>query len=99
MLASDLAEQIKELKAAHTVEAVPQRSGIDHRSTEEPVTARIRRRMEADWASDHVIEPDSAAGVATNHSLPDPQAWPAFLTTPGPAAPAGPSLIREHCQG
>jgi hypothetical protein len=45
---SDLAGRIKALKAAHTVEAVPQRSRKGHRSAEEPVTARIlRRRIEA----------------------------------------------------
>jgi hypothetical protein len=44
---SDLAERIKMLKAAHTVEATPQRPRQAHATAEEPVTARIRRRQEA----------------------------------------------------
>ncbi len=43
---TELAEQIKALKAAHTVEASPVRIGKRRSSAEEPVTARIRRRME-----------------------------------------------------
>jgi len=45
-IVSELAEQIKALKAAHTIEATPQRVGQKHSSAEEPVTARIRRRAE-----------------------------------------------------
>ncbi len=41
---SELAEQIKALKAAHNVEAVPQRVQRKQAAAEEPVTARIRRR-------------------------------------------------------
>lgn len=41
----ELAEQIKELKASQTVEAAPERLGRRRGSAEEPVTARIRRRM------------------------------------------------------
>jgi len=44
---SELAERIKAIKAAHTVEAAPQRVRQKHSSAEEPVTARIRRRTEA----------------------------------------------------
>lgn len=44
---SELAAQIKTLKAAQTIEATPQRIGKRRGSAEEPVTARIRRRMEA----------------------------------------------------
>ncbi len=43
---SELAERIKALKAGHTIEAAP-RLGRSRGSAEEPVTARIRRRMEA----------------------------------------------------
>ena len=43
---SDLAEQIKALKAAHTIEATPERAGKRRIAAEEPVTARIRRRAE-----------------------------------------------------
>ena len=49
---AELAERIKALKAAHTIEATPQRTGTRHASAEEPVTARIRRReqeAEGEW--------------------------------------------------
>ena len=39
---AELAERIKTLKAAHTIEAAPQRTGKRRASAEEPVTARIR---------------------------------------------------------
>ena len=44
---AELAEKIKALKAAHTIEATPQRIRQKQISAEEPVTARIRRRTEA----------------------------------------------------
>ena len=47
MLVSEVAEKIKALKATHTVEATPQRTGKRTSSAEEPVTARIRRRVVA----------------------------------------------------
>ena len=43
---SELAEQIKALKAAHSIEATPQRVRQKQSTAEEPVTARIRRRTE-----------------------------------------------------
>ena len=50
---AELAERIKALKAAHTIEAAPQRTGKRRVSAEEPVTARIRRReptaVESEW--------------------------------------------------
>jgi hypothetical protein len=42
---ADLAEKIKALRAANTVEAAPQRT-VKKVSAEEPVTTRIRRREE-----------------------------------------------------
>ncbi|WP_202594955.1 DEAD/DEAH box helicase family protein [Blastopirellula marina] len=44
--ASDLAAQIKALKAANTLEATPQRTERKQTIAEEPITARIRRRQE-----------------------------------------------------
>ena len=44
---SELAERIKTVKAAHSIEATPQRARQKNSSAEEPVTARIRRRTEA----------------------------------------------------
>ncbi len=43
---SELAERIKSLKAAHSIDATPQRARQKRSSAEEPVTARIRRRTE-----------------------------------------------------
>jgi hypothetical protein len=58
---SELAERIKALKAAHTIEATPQRTSKRPCSAEEPVTARIRRRAETGTASDPAIQPEPAA--------------------------------------
>jgi hypothetical protein len=58
---SELAAQIKALKAEYNIEATPERVRKKHSSAEEPVTARILRRTEKSAASDPVIEPDSAA--------------------------------------
>jgi hypothetical protein len=63
--ASTLAEQIKALKAAHTIEATPERVSKRRASAEEPVTARIRRRTEALPASARAIEPDADASAET----------------------------------
>jgi hypothetical protein len=57
--AAELADQIKTLKAAHTIEATPQRANKRPCSAEEPVTARIRRRTETSAASDPAIDSDS----------------------------------------
>jgi hypothetical protein len=43
---SELAERIKALKAAHTIEATAERTGKRRSFAEEPVTLRIRRRRE-----------------------------------------------------
>jgi hypothetical protein len=65
--ASDLAEKIKVLKAANTIEATPQRVRQKHSSAEEPVTARIRRRHEAappsDQADGHDTAPETGEGT------------------------------------
>lgn len=42
----ELAERIKALKAAHSVDATPERIGRRTGTAEEPVTARIRRRID-----------------------------------------------------
>src|SRR5262249_35605296 len=44
---SELAEKIKALRAAHTLDTTPERVGTRRLSAEEPVTERIRRRREA----------------------------------------------------
>ena len=43
---SEMAEKIKALKAPHNIEATPQRARQKHSTAEEPITARIRRRVE-----------------------------------------------------
>ena len=45
--AAELAEKINALKAAHSVEATPERLQRKQAAAEEPVTARIRRRGQA----------------------------------------------------
>ena len=57
---SKLADKIKAIKAANTIEAAPQRVRQKHSSAEEPVTARIRRRSETTPVSDHAVEYDTA---------------------------------------
>jgi hypothetical protein len=61
---SELAERIKTLKAAHSIDATPQRVRQKHSSAEEPVTARIRRRTEATPTTDPAMESDVAASGA-----------------------------------
>ncbi len=70
---SELAEWIKALKAAHSVDATPQRARQKHSSAEEPVTARIRRRTEAVAASDPPIESDATSGAETALPLDSPE--------------------------
>ncbi len=52
---SELADQIKALKAMNTIEGTPERTGKRRFTAEEPVTTRVRRRMEAILASDPSI--------------------------------------------
>ena len=61
--APELAEQIKALKTAHTIEAAPERIGKRRSSGEEPVTARIRRRMERILAADASSEAEGDRAV------------------------------------
>jgi N12 class adenine-specific DNA methylase len=45
---SELAERIKSLRSAHTIEAAPERPARRRAEAEEPVTARIRKRVAAE---------------------------------------------------
>jgi N12 class adenine-specific DNA methylase len=63
---SEVAERIKALKAANSIEATPQRARQKHSSAEEPVTARIRRRTEALPASDPTMAADAASPTDTS---------------------------------
>ncbi len=53
--ASDLAEQIKALKNANTIDTSPQRVHGEQAAAEEPITARIRRRQKTNSLSDPAI--------------------------------------------
>ena len=72
---SELAAQIKAVRAAYSIEAAPQRTGQRQTSAEEPVTLRIRRRAEAVPASNAAGDPDATAFPADTF-LP-PGEWPA----------------------
>ena len=65
---SELAERIKSLKAANTIEATPQRDRQKRSSAEEPITARIRRRSGVGHESEAISMPghlSSQAGMST----------------------------------
>ena len=77
---AELAERIKALKAAHTIDAAPERTTRRRLTAEEPVTARIRRRSEENPAIELPAEPASSpAATVTEATAPAPN---------GEAAPA-----------
>jgi hypothetical protein len=55
---SELAERVKALKAANTIETSSHRIQSKQATAEEPITARIRKRQEANSALDHPLERD-----------------------------------------
>jgi hypothetical protein len=65
--AGDLAEQIKALRAASSVDAAPERAAQRHLDAEEPVTTRIRRMTDARHAdeSDRTNLPAESAPTAS----------------------------------
>ncbi len=68
--ASYLAERIKTLRAANSVEATPQRSERKASTAEEPITARIRRRHEEAVASGGApTSPDTPPGSFSERIL------------------------------
>jgi N12 class adenine-specific DNA methylase len=78
---SELADRIKALKAANTIEATPERLGKRQSSAEEPVSTRIRRRKEAILASDSSVESNTGAERAVT-SLPPAATGLSTITTP-----------------
>ncbi|MFZ1935269.1 MAG: DEAD/DEAH box helicase family protein [Thermoguttaceae bacterium] len=70
---SELAEKIRAFKGAHSIEATPQRIRQKQSSAEEPVTARIRRRIEAVPVSDTAIPPDA--------TMPEAETFPPAKST------------------
>jgi hypothetical protein len=57
---SDLAEKVKALQAANTIEATPQRDRQKRSTAEEPITARIRKRQEANSEWQQPVEQDAS---------------------------------------
>jgi N12 class adenine-specific DNA methylase len=101
-----LVERIKGLKAAHTIDAAPERSAARRIAGEEPVTARIRRRHAPAAAVEPPAEPEPApepadihpaeAAAAVRDEEPAPQATiHPFIEMP--VAPARPQPgYRQH---
>ena len=79
---SDLAERIKTLKAAHTIEAAPERTTSRRIAAEEPVTARIRRRNESALPALPEAEPEAQP----TENFPAESAAPAQTQEPAPPA-------------
>jgi hypothetical protein len=82
---AELAERIKSLKAAHTIDAAPERTATRRLSAEEPVTARIRRHREAapdglppsapePVAPPAPMPPSESVTPASVHPFPEPAA-------------------------
>jgi hypothetical protein len=61
----ELADRIKALKAANTIEAAPQRIQRKQAALEEPITARIRRRQEANTEFPQMPDACAARGEET----------------------------------
>jgi hypothetical protein len=79
--AHDLAERIKALKAAHTIEAAPPRLTARSAATaEEPVTARLRHRVQ----ERPTLEPEAEPIIPASPPHPSPPAAAAYR----PAQPA-----------
>jgi hypothetical protein len=65
---SALAEGIKALKAAHTIDPTPQRAQQKQSTAEEPITTRIRRRQEANSEAGPPADPHD--GLEAENCLP-----------------------------
>ncbi len=84
--APQLAQKIKALMAAHSIEAAPQRAERKPSTAEEPVTACIRQRQEGNPVSDQEVERDGALGAGADLS---PEST--VPANPEASAPAGKS--------
>jgi N12 class adenine-specific DNA methylase len=88
---AELAERIKTLKAAHTIDAAPERTIRRRIAAEVPVTARIRRRTET-----AAIEPPAVPAPSPAET---PETTPpahAEMTPNLPLPKAEPSAYRQH---
>ena len=102
---AELAERIASLKAAHTVEAAPERTVSRRIVAEEPVTARIRRRIPAASVAEPAQEvapvttlvETPEASPATSLEPSTPPAVIAFFPKAEPPAAARPQpAYRQH---
>ena len=102
---AELAESIKALKAAHTIDAAPERTTSRRIVGEEPVTARIHRRALAEVASEPPPEPASppaeilpaVTATAARAEEPPPAAVIAHFPNGKPIAPPRPQAgYRQH---
>jgi len=69
---AELAERIKALKAANTIEATPQRSERKQTAAEEPITTRIRRRQESHPSALYTEEQNAAIEPWQSHAEDSP---------------------------
>jgi N12 class adenine-specific DNA methylase len=85
---SEIAERIKALKAAHTIEATPERTARRRLAAEEPVTARIRRRHEEAATIEPPAEPEASPATPLVEATPAQQEEPLATIHPFPEPPA-----------
>ena len=78
---SELAERIKSLKAARTIDATPERTASRRVAAEVPVTARIRRHSEPK----PIVEPVAENVALTGRAVPDESTPPVQGNEPEPA--------------
>jgi hypothetical protein len=91
---AELAERIKSLKSAHTIDAAPERTAPRRIVAEEPVTARIRRRHVQQPASPAQPEPPASPAPAAEASA---EASP-FAEAPGDTSAKEESAPPSHAE-
>jgi N12 class adenine-specific DNA methylase len=99
---AELAERIKAIKAAHSIEAAPQRARQKSSSAEVPITARIRQRKNGRPVSDPTTQsdadpspaaiPSDSAGEAQRSSVKPPMTFQERLALQRQSIDLGPSL-------
>jgi hypothetical protein len=91
---SEIAEHIKALKGAHSIEATLQRAGQRHATAEEPITRRIQRGTATNFASD----PIESQEATEKHGSIQPSE-PDELQSPDSPSSFQERLIRERQHG
>ncbi len=74
MPVAELAERIKGLRAAHAIDAAPERAATHRIAAEMPVTARIRRKPVEVSLCEAIAEPEAAADSVLSAAIPEPHA-------------------------